>query len=80
MQSLVKKWRSHLHGNNMTYLDHFRFAVGHGITCLKAGLYLIVHGLFPCFYQHAGSELVHELEKDFTRREQTIEDCKKAQP
>ena len=79
MQSLVKRWKLHLKNNNMTYCDHFRFAVGHGITCLKAGIYLIIHGFFPCFYQHAGSELVHELEKDFTEREHLIENCKKEQ-
>lgn len=77
MQSLVKKWYNHLSQNNMTYCGHFKFAVGHGLTCLKAGCYLIIHGIFPCFYQHAGSELVHELEKVFTDREHLLEDCKK---
>jgi hypothetical protein len=75
MQSLVIKWYKHLNQNNMTYCGHFMFAVGHGLTCLKAGFYLIVHGIFPCFYQHAG-ELVHELEKVFTDREHIIEDYK----
>jgi hypothetical protein len=73
MQSLVKKWFLHLHNNNMTYCEHFKFAVGHGLLCIKAGLYLIIHGLFPCFYQHAGSELVHKLEKIFVDRENTNE-------
>jgi hypothetical protein len=71
MQSLVIKWKKHLCKNNMTYLSHFKFAVGHGLTCIKAGLYLIIHGVFPCFYQHAGSELVHKLEKIFVDRENT---------
>ncbi len=69
---LIKKWIKHLSENNMTYREHLVFAVGHGIICVKAGLYLIIHGLFPCFYQHAGSELVHNLEKVFTDRELAI--------
>jgi hypothetical protein len=77
--NLHNRWYNHLKHNNMTYCKHWLFAVGHGITCLKAGLYLIIHGFFPCFYEHAGSELVHELEKVFTNRESFLANCQKDQ-
>lgn len=72
MQSLVNKWKNHLIENNMSYIEHFRFATGYGIQCMRAGLYLCIHGICPCFYRHAGSELVHKLEKIFTNRENEI--------
>lgn len=72
MQVLVKKWKDHLDRNNMTYWKHFRFAVGHGVGCLRAGIYLCIHGILPCFYRHAGSKLVHTLEKDFVEREHEL--------
>lgn len=65
MSSLVNKWCEHLKKNDMTYCEHWMFAVGHGLQCIKAGLYLIIHGLFPCFFQSAGSNLIHKLDKSF---------------
>lgn len=44
------KWRQHLSQNNMTYHEHWVFAVSHGFLCLEAGLLLIIHGFFPCFF------------------------------
>jgi hypothetical protein len=72
MSSLVKKGKEHLTENKMTYCEHWRFAVGHGLGCIKAGLYLCIHGFLPCFYRHAGSKLVHRLEKDFVERENEL--------
>lgn len=72
--NLYHKWFEHLKENRMTYREHFVFAVSHGILCLYAGIMLMIHGLLPCFYQHAGSELVHKLDKVFTDREK---DCTK---
>lgn len=65
---LIRKWIDHLNENNMTYCGHLCFAVGHGLRCIKAGLYLVIHGLLPCFYQKAGSNLIHELDQVFTWR------------
>ena len=69
MSSLVKKWKNHLSHNKMTYCGHWMFAVGHGLSCIKAGLYLVIHGFFPCFYQKAGSNLIHALDKAFKRNQ-----------
>jgi len=60
----------------MTYCEHWMFAVCHGLRCIKAGFCLILHGNFPCFLVHTGSELIHKLEQDFTKREKDIDDEK----
>ena len=69
---LLKKWKDHLNRNNMTYCQHWMFAVGHGLGCIRAGIYLCIHGSLPCFYRRAGSKLVHRLEKDFVDHEREI--------
>ena len=66
--TLRKKWNEHLNENNMTYWQHLKFAVGHGFICIRAGIYLCVHGLLPCFRRRAGTRLVQRLEKVFTER------------
>lgn len=67
---LAKKWKDHLAENNMTYREHFMFAIRHGFRCIFAGLYLIIHGVLPCFYQSVGSKLVHKLAKVFENNKQ----------
>jgi len=69
---LIQKAKQHLINNNMTYSKHLMFAFGYGIQCIKAGLCLCYHSIFPCFFEHSGSRLVHKLEKVFTEREEEI--------
>ncbi|OUV75948.1 MAG: hypothetical protein CBC91_06820 [Rickettsiales bacterium TMED131] len=64
--TLKQKWKKHLKENNMSYWEHWKFAVGHGLVCMKAGIYLCIHGMFPCFYRRAGTKLVRHLDRDFT--------------
>lgn len=66
VQKLKNKWKQHLSENNMSYWSHFVFAFGYGVKCIRAGFYLVIHSIFPCFYAHAGSKLVRKMEKDFT--------------
>tara|TARA_R110000868_G_scaffold18531_8_gene81335 strand:+ start:127 stop:348 length:222 start_codon:yes stop_codon:yes gene_type:complete len=70
--TLKEKWNKHLKENSMTYCEHWRFAVGHGVRCVKAGIYLFIHGFCPCWYRKAGTKLVHKLEKEFTEHENVI--------
>jgi len=72
MQILVKKWKEHLKENNMTYWQHWKFAVVHGVICVQAGVYLCIHGLMPCFYRRAGSKLVKRLDKNFTEHKKHV--------
>ena len=70
--NLSKKWTNHLKKNNMTYREHWRFAVSHGFLCLEAGIFLIIHSFMPCFFEHAGSRLVRKLKKSFDRHDEEI--------
>lgn len=63
--NLSQKWIQHLKENNMTYMQHFKFAASHGIRCIKAGLFLICHATIPAVFPRAGSNLVNDLNKSF---------------
>ena len=64
--SIYRKAVDHLRENKMTYIGHLRFAGGHGLRCLKAAVYLIIHAIAPCWFRRAGSQLVERMERDFT--------------
>ena len=63
---VIKKSVEHLKENNMGYWQHLKFASGHGIRCIKAGVLLILHSLIPALFPKTGSVLVNELNKSFT--------------
>ena len=77
MQGLVKKARNHLTKNNMSYYRHFIFAFGYGLVSIKAGILLCLHSILPCFFEHAGSRLVHKIEKVLTEREYELKSIAK---
>jgi len=64
----MNKIKQHLEENNMTYLQHLYFALFYGTICLVAGFCLIVHAIFPCWFQTAGSDLVSLLANIFKKR------------
>jgi hypothetical protein len=63
---MIKASIDHLKKNNMTYLTHLIFACGHGIKCIKAGLFLIIHSIVPGLFPKTGSNLVKKLNQSFT--------------
>lgn len=63
---MFKKSKKHLAENDMTYLEHFRFASGYGIHCILAGLSLIFHAIIPAYFSQTGSNLTNKLNKVFT--------------
>lgn len=65
---LIKKSIEHLKHNNMSYLEHFKFASSYGIVCIKAGILLIIHSIIPALFTKTGSILVNKLNKHFTER------------
>ena len=75
--SWKSRWVEHLTNNSMTYIGHFKFATGHGVRCIKAGILLLVHGFMPCFYRKAGSKLVSRLNKEFADHSVEIQTIKK---
>ena len=66
--NFYRRWHEHLKENNMTYWQHLKFAVGHGLCCIRAGVYLCIHGILPCFRRRAGTKLVQRLDQVFTER------------
>ena len=69
LNKLIAKAKQHLLENNMTYVQHFKFALKHGSLCVIAGFYLIAHAVLPCFFQTAGSDLVKKISKVFATRD-----------
>lgn len=67
--TLIERARGHLRRNRQTYVQHLLFAGGHGVRCLRAGWYLLIHAIAPCFFERAGSTLVRAMEKDFTEHQ-----------
>lgn len=65
---LYDEWKQHLKENNMTYLEHFAFAMFYGTCCLVAGVLLIIHSILPCFFPTTGSDLVTKLSKRFKKQ------------
>ena len=62
---MFKKSKRHLADNNMGYLEHFVFASGHGLNCIKSGFLLIIHALIPGILSETGSRITNELNKVF---------------
>ena len=42
------------------------------LCCIKAGVYLCIHGILPCFRRRAGTRLVRRLNKDFTEHKKNV--------
>ena len=66
--NLKRLWINHLKENNMSYTQHLFFALLYSYLCLIATIYLIIHALFPCFCQTAGSDLVRMMAEVFKKR------------
>jgi hypothetical protein len=69
MKTILKKSNEHLQENKMTYVEHFFFAYSHGVTCVIAGLCLIIHSIIPGILTSAGSQLVTKLNKNFANHD-----------
>jgi hypothetical protein len=61
-------WIKHLTENSMSYFEHMFFALLYSGLCFLASIYLLIHAIFPCFYQTAGSDLVKMLASVFKKR------------
>jgi hypothetical protein len=68
--NLYKKWINHLTENSMGYVEHLMFALFYSFCCLLAGLCLFIHGIFPCWFQTTGSDLVGLMANVFKKRKQ----------
>ena len=49
MKNLIENWKTHLEENNMTYWQHWKFAMSCSIT-------LFIHAFLPCFLKDYASK------------------------
>jgi hypothetical protein len=63
---MFKKSKQHLRDNDMTYLQHLRFASVYGFKCIIAGCLLIFHSIIPACFSKAGANLTNKLNTVFT--------------
>jgi hypothetical protein len=66
--NLLKKIKNHLEENNMTYMEHLKFASYYGMLCILHGLGLVIHSIFPCFFIKSGTNLKNKLAENFNNR------------
>ena len=62
---MLNKLTSHLKENNMNYWQHLKFAMFFSGQCILVSIQLIVHAIFPCWFQKAGTNLVSLLRDSF---------------
>lgn len=74
--TILNRAKNHLIENNMTYCEHWKFAISHGFLCIEAGLLLIIHSFFPCFFEKAGSILVKKLNRSFNQHKKEVRSVK----
>lgn len=53
----------HVKCRNMTYTDHFLVASYMGVDMIKGGVMLIVHAVFPNYFESSGSDIIRSLHK-----------------
>ena len=58
---MFKRSKQHLASVDETYTQHMGVAFRYGLTCIKAGLMALVHGLVPAWFETKASEVVQEL-------------------
>jgi hypothetical protein len=53
----------HVKIRNMTYSEHFLVATYMGVDMIKGGVLLLVHAVFPNYFQSSGSDIIRNLHK-----------------
>ncbi len=53
----------HVKSRNMTYSDHFLVATYMGVDMIKGGVLLLIHAVFPNYFQSSGSDVIRNLHK-----------------
>lgn len=58
---IKERWIKHLRNNKLSYISHLKFAWKISLDTLLISLYLLIHGLFPCFFESAASDKIQIL-------------------
>lgn len=54
----------HIKQKETTYYHHFVRASSMGFQMLRGGVCLIIHSVFPNYFQQTGSRIIKDLHKD----------------
>ena len=58
---MIKDSKEHLDLTNETYVQHFKFATGVGITMIFGGIQAIIHAIYPGMLTKAASTKIKKL-------------------
>lgn len=67
----------HLRDINKSYTQHLKFAWWMGYNTGLASFCLFIHGLFPCFFTNAGSNLIKKLCQSLEQNKNYSQDAAK---
>jgi hypothetical protein len=54
----------HIKNKETTYCEHFSIASSMGFQMLRGGVCLLVHSVFPNYFESSGSDIIKKLYKD----------------
>jgi len=81
MKHLVDQWNGHLEENDMTYCQHFRFAMCGAVNIVYQGIRLAIHSITPCFHRSALMDVQsYVAEKRATAIWNKVSDRQRLQP
>jgi hypothetical protein len=58
---MIKSTKEHLNLTNETYIQHFKFATGVGISMIYGGIQAIIHAIYPGTLTKAASTKIKKL-------------------
>ena len=58
---MIKGTKEHLNLTNETYIQHFKFATGVGISMIYGGIQAIIHAIYPGTLTKAASTKIKKL-------------------
>ena len=58
---MISAFKDHPASVGETYPQHFRSAMGFGVSLLLAGGTCMIHAVLPCFFERTGSRMVAAL-------------------
>jgi hypothetical protein len=65
---MFEKSQKHLHAVHESYGKHLCFATCFGLRMIGGGIAVIIHGLFPAFFERTGSNTLFKLHDELRER------------
>ena len=64
----------HLDEINITYWEHFKFAIRIGFVMFLTGVLVMIHAFFPNFMSSTGSDVVRQLHAILHEKDENNDD------